>query len=91
MQVAALNTPPLQLEAPDTLYPVLQVGWQIEPGASEGVQLPTPPWLGAVDASQPWMQLTDMSYDVHPPFAVEAWYPVAAAGHTAPPALATTL
>jgi len=31
---------------------VLQEGRQIEPDGNEEVQLPTPPWLGACDASQ---------------------------------------
>mmetsp|Transcript_9768 Transcript_9768/g.44500 ORF Transcript_9768/g.44500 Transcript_9768/m.44500 type:complete len:153 (+) Transcript_9768:96-554(+) len=36
---------------PDTVYPELHVGWHVDPLASELVQSPTPPFIGAVDAS----------------------------------------
>ena len=36
---------------PDTVYPELHVGWHVDPLASELVQSPAPPFVGAVDAS----------------------------------------
>ena len=50
--VAAVSVPALQDDVPDTVYPELHVGWQVDPLASEFVQSPTAPFMGAVDASQ---------------------------------------
>ena len=36
---------------PDTVYPESHVGWHVEPLARELVQSPTPPFVGAADAS----------------------------------------
>ena len=49
--VAAFNVPALQDDVPDTVYPELHVGWHVDPLARELVQSPTPPFVGAVDAS----------------------------------------
>ena len=51
-QVAAVNEPVLQLVTPDTVYPLLHTGWQLEPLASMAAQLPADPWAGGPDASQ---------------------------------------
>ena len=50
-QVAAVSDPRLQEDVPDTVYPESQVGWHVEPLARELVQSPTPPFVGAADAS----------------------------------------
>ena len=50
--VAAVNVPKEHELVPDTVYPELHVGWQVDPLASELVQSPAPPFLGAADASQ---------------------------------------
>ena len=49
--VAAVNVPKEHELVPDTVYPELHVGWQVDPLASELVQSPAPPFVGAVDAS----------------------------------------
>ena len=49
--VAAVNVPKEHELVPDTVYPELHVGWQVDPLASELVQSPAPPFAGAVDAS----------------------------------------
>ena len=49
--VAAVSDPRLQELVPDTVYPALHVGWHVEPLARELVQSPTPPFVGATDAS----------------------------------------
>ena len=49
--VAAVSVPALQDDVPDTVYPELHVGWHVDPLASELVQSPAPPYVGAVDAS----------------------------------------
>ena len=49
--VAAVSVPALQDDVPDTVYPELHVGWQVDPLAKELVQSPTPPFVGAADAS----------------------------------------
>ena len=51
VQFAAVSVPRLHEVVPDTVYPELHVGWHVDPLASELVQLPTPPFAGAVDAS----------------------------------------
>ena len=50
--VAAVKVPALHELAPDTVYPLLHVGWHVDPDANELVHDPTPPLVGAVDASQ---------------------------------------
>jgi|OM-RGC.v1.030765263 hypothetical protein len=49
--VAAVSVPALHELVPDTVYPLLHVGWHVDPDANELVQDPTPPLVGAVDAS----------------------------------------
>jgi len=51
-QVAAVSVPALHEDVPDTVYPELHVGWHIDPLARELVQSPTPPFVGAAEASQ---------------------------------------
>ena len=36
---------------PDTVYHVVHVGWHVVPLASAFVHVPTPPFVGAADAS----------------------------------------
>ena len=50
--VAAVSVPEEHELVPDTVYPELHVGWQVDPLAREPVQSPTAPFVGAVDASQ---------------------------------------
>ena len=50
--VAAVKVPALHELVPDTVYPLLHVGWHVDPDANEFVHDPTPPLVGAVDASQ---------------------------------------
>ena len=50
-QVAAVSDPRLQEDVPDTVYPALHVGWHDDPLTRELVQSPTPPFVGATDAS----------------------------------------
>ena len=50
--VAAVKVPALHELVPDTVYPLLHVGWHVNPVANELVHDPTPPLVGAVDASQ---------------------------------------
>ena len=50
--VAAVNVPAVHELVPDTVYPELHVGWHVDPLARELVQLPAPPFVGALDASQ---------------------------------------
>ena len=52
VHVAAVSVPALQDDVPETVYPELHVGWHVDPLARELVQLPTVPFVGAVDASQ---------------------------------------
>jgi hypothetical protein len=49
--VAVVSVPALQDDVPDTVYPELHVGWQVDPLAREFVQSPTPPLVGAAEAS----------------------------------------
>ena len=49
--VAAVSVPASHEDVPDTVYPESHVGWHVDPLASESVQLPTPPFVGGVDAS----------------------------------------
>jgi len=49
--VAAVTVPALHVDVPDTVYPSLHVGWHVDPLASEFVQSPTPPCVGAAEAS----------------------------------------
>ena len=50
--VAAVSVPALHELVPDTVYPESHVGWHVDPLARELVQSPTPPFVGAADASQ---------------------------------------
>ena len=50
--VAADKVPTLHELVPDTVNPLLHVGRHVAPCASEFVQSPTTPFVGAVDASQ---------------------------------------
>ena len=50
--VAVVKVPRLQELRPDTMYPLSQVGWHVEPLARELVQSPAAPFVGAADASQ---------------------------------------
>ena len=50
--VAAVSVPRLHEDVPDTVYPLLHVGWHVDPLAIELVQSPAPPFVGAADASQ---------------------------------------
>ena len=50
--IAAVKVPRLHELVPDTVYPESHVGWHVDPLASELVQSPTAPFMGAVDASQ---------------------------------------
>ena len=47
-----MSDPRLQEDVPDTVYPALHVDWHVDPLARELVQSPTPPFVGATDASQ---------------------------------------
>ena len=49
--VAAVSVPALHELVPDTVYPESHVGWHVDPLARELVQSPTPPFVGAADAS----------------------------------------
>ena len=52
VHVAAVSVPKEEHElVPDTVYPESHSGWHVEPLARELVQSPTPPFVGAVDAS----------------------------------------
>ena len=50
-QVAAIRFPAVHELVPETVYPESHVGWQVDPLAREPVQSPTPPFVGAADAS----------------------------------------
>ena len=50
--VAAVSVPAVHELVPDTVYPLLHVGWHVDPDANELVHDPTLPLVGAVDASQ---------------------------------------
>ena len=60
-QVAAVRIPALHEVVPDTVYPVSHVGWHVDPDANELVQSPTPPFVGALDASHGLMQFAQSS------------------------------
>jgi hypothetical protein len=52
VHVAAVSVPKEEHElVPDTVYPESHSGWHVEPLARELVQSPTPPFVGAADAS----------------------------------------
>ena len=55
VHVAAVRVPAVQELVPETVYPESHVGWHVDPLARELVQLPTAPFVGAVDASQDWL------------------------------------
>ena len=65
--VAAVSVPALQDDVPDTVYPELHVGWQVDPLASELVQSPAPPFVGAADASH-----VEDEVQMFPPLTVAA-------------------
>ena len=50
-QRAAVKVPAMHELVPVTEYPSSHVGWHEDPLANEPVQLPTPPLVGAVEAS----------------------------------------
>jgi hypothetical protein len=50
--VAAVTVPALHVDVPDTVYPELHAGWHVDPLPKELVHVPTPPFVGAVEASQ---------------------------------------
>jgi hypothetical protein len=50
--VAEVNCPSLQELNPDTVNPLLHIGWHVDPLEIEFAQLPTPPSSGAKDAEQ---------------------------------------
>ena len=52
MHLAAVSVPVVQELVPDTVYPKLHVGEQEASLARVAVQLPTAPFVGAVEASQ---------------------------------------
>ena len=52
VRVAAVRVSRVHEVVPETVYPELHVGWHVDPLARELVQLPTAPFVGAVDASQ---------------------------------------
>ena len=52
LHVASVSVPALHELVPDTVYPLLHVGWHVDPDANELVHVPTPPLVGAEDASQ---------------------------------------
>ena len=51
VHVAAVSVPALHELVPDRVYPVVHVGWHVDPLARVLVQSPTLPFAGAVDAS----------------------------------------
>ena len=66
-QVAEVSVPALQDDVPDTVYPELHVGWQVDPLAREFVQSPAPPLVGAPEASH--VSITDTGIEL------EVWLP----------------
>jgi len=65
--VAIVSVPALQDDVPDTVYPELHVGWQVDPLARESAQSPTPPFEGAPEASH--VSMTDTGVEL------EVWLP----------------
>ena len=52
VHVAAVSVPKEEHElVPETVYPDSHVGWHVKPLARVLVQLPTPPLVGAMEAS----------------------------------------
>ena len=51
VHVAAVKVPALHELVPDIVYPESHSSWHVEPLARELVQLPTPPLIGAMEAS----------------------------------------
>lgn len=51
VHVAAVKVPARHDDGPDTVYPAVHTGWHVLPEASELLQSPTPPFIGATDAS----------------------------------------
>jgi hypothetical protein len=50
LHVAAVKFPAKQLVGPDTVYPVLHVGWHVDPDSRLLVQVPLFPFAGAAAA-----------------------------------------
>ena len=48
---AAVNVPKEHELVPETVYPESHAGWHVDPLARELVQVPKPPFVGAVEAS----------------------------------------
>ena len=68
--VAAVSVPASHEDVPDTVYPESHVGWHIDPLASELVQLPAPPFVRGIDASQGGgLDVGDTSHVVFTPLA----------------------
>jgi hypothetical protein len=51
LHVAAVKFPAKQLDRPDRLYPILHVGWHVDPDFRLFVQVPLFPFVGLADAS----------------------------------------
>jgi hypothetical protein len=51
LHVAAVSFPAWQLDRPDAVNPMLQVGWHVDPDVRLDVQVPAAPFEGGVDAS----------------------------------------
>jgi hypothetical protein len=49
--MAAVSVPAVHKDVPETVYPVSHVGWQVDPDSSALVQVPAPPFIGALGAS----------------------------------------
>jgi hypothetical protein len=52
LHVTAVSRPFMHDVFPETVYPALQVGAQVDPEASLAVQVPLKPFAGAAEASQ---------------------------------------
>jgi hypothetical protein len=50
--VAAVSVSALHDDVPDTVYPVLHMGWHVDPLARELVQFPASPFVGGAEALQ---------------------------------------
>jgi hypothetical protein len=69
VHVAVVSVPALQDDVPDTVYPELHVGWQVDPLAREFVQSPAPPFVGGAEASH---TLGSMEVHMFPPSTTAA-------------------
>ena len=75
MHVAAVRVPAVQELVPETVYPELHVGWQVDPLARELVHVPTATLVGAVDASHGIVQVALVSTRFKHDEAPETAYP----------------